>query len=187
MANTHYLTHISYRWNWKILTFLKVFRVQPMKLPWWWPLLYVLFLLWWKKPIKLLSTNCPRSWFWKWQSCKTNPKLYQLLYLCLLILFRERMTWQLLWGKMLSRWRRKNALSHIVNDSCWPYLFINNFINITDFLFYSYLRQNHERIKNIKLIIAYDGTDYAGWQRQKIRKQYRCNEDNLRKISGEKI
>ena len=41
--------------------------------------------------------------------------------------------------------------------------------------------------KNIKLIITYDGTDYAGWQRQKNKKTIQgVIEDNLRKISGER-
>lgn len=41
--------------------------------------------------------------------------------------------------------------------------------------------------KNIKLTIAYDGTDYAGWQRQKNEETIQgVIEDNLRKVSGEK-
>ena len=41
--------------------------------------------------------------------------------------------------------------------------------------------------KNIKLTISYDGTDYAGWQRQANNKTIQgILEDTLRKITDEK-
>ncbi len=43
------------------------------------------------------------------------------------------------------------------------------------------------KLKNIKLTISYDGTDYAGWQRQKNKKTIQgVIEDTLRKVTGEK-
>ena len=43
------------------------------------------------------------------------------------------------------------------------------------------------RLKNIKLVITYDGTDYSGWQRQSNKKTVQgIIEDELRKITGEK-
>lgn len=41
--------------------------------------------------------------------------------------------------------------------------------------------------KNIKLTISYDGTNYAGWQRQKDKKTIQgVIEDTLKKVTGEK-
>ena len=42
-------------------------------------------------------------------------------------------------------------------------------------------------LKNIKLTISYDGTDYSGWQRQKNKKTIQgILEDTLRKVTNEK-
>ncbi len=42
-------------------------------------------------------------------------------------------------------------------------------------------------LKNIKLTIAYDGTDYSGWQRQNNKKTIQgIIEDELRNLTGEK-
>ena len=44
-----------------------------------------------------------------------------------------------------------------------------------------------QQLKNIKLTIAYDGTDYAGWQRQKNKKTIQgIIEDTIRKLTDEK-
>lgn len=44
-----------------------------------------------------------------------------------------------------------------------------------------------KQLKNIKLTIAYDGTDYAGWQRQKNKKTIQGTiENTIRNISEEK-
>ncbi len=43
------------------------------------------------------------------------------------------------------------------------------------------------KLKNIRLTISYDGTDYSGWQRQKNKKTIQgILEDTLRKITDEK-
>jgi tRNA pseudouridine38-40 synthase len=44
-----------------------------------------------------------------------------------------------------------------------------------------------KNLKNIKLIIAYDGTNYFGWQRQKYKKNIQGTiENTIRKLTGEK-
>lgn len=50
------------------------------------------------------------------------------------------------------------------------------------------IRAAYSRMRNIKLTVEYDGTDYNGWQRQPSGQTIQqAIEDGLREITGEKI